>query len=112
MHVHSGTIARYSEQQWTEIYPIETHIIRIGDIAISTNPFELFLDFGNRIKARSNAHQTLIVQLACGSGAYLPTEKAEKAGHFSAYISSGKVGHEGGDLFTRKTIKEINTMFE
>ena len=111
MHVHSGTIARFREQQRTEIYPVETHIIRFGDIAISTNPFELFLDYGNRIKARSDAQQTFIVQLACGSGAYLPTEKAEKAGHYSAYISSGKVGHEGGDIFTRKTIKEINNLF-
>ncbi len=112
MHVHSGTIARYREQQYSEIYTIETHIVRFGDVAFSTNPFELFLDFGNRIKARSNALQTFIVQLACGSGAYLPTEKAEKAGHYSAYITSGNVGHEGGDLFVRKTVKEINKMFE
>ena len=112
MHVHSGTIARYRNQQFNEIYTIETHIVRFGDIAISTNPFELFLDFGNRIKARSNAQQTFIVQLACGAGGYLPTEKAEKAGHYSAYISSGNVGHEGGDMFVRKTVKEINAMFE
>lgn len=112
MHVHSGTIARYREQQFSEIYTIETHIVRFGDVAFSTNPFELFLDFGNRIKARSNAHQTFIVQLSCGSGAYLPTEKAEKAGHYSAYITSGFVGHEGGDLLVRKTISEINKLWE
>lgn len=112
MHVHTGTIARYREQQTNEIYTIETHIVRFGDVAFSTNPFELFLDFGNRIKARSNALQTFIVQLSCGAGGYLPTEKAEKAGHYSAYISSGNVGHEGGDLFVRKTVKEINKMFE
>lgn len=112
MHVHSGTILRYREQQFKEIYTVETHIVRFGDIVFSTNPFELFLDFGNRIKARSNALQTFIVQLSCGSAGYLPTEKAEKAGHYSAYISSGNVGHEGGDLFVRKTVKEINKMFE
>lgn len=112
MYIHTGTIARYREQQFKEIFTIETHIIRFGDVAFSTNPFELFLDFGNRIKTRSNALQTFIVQLACGKGGYLPTEKAEKAGHYSAYISSGNVGHEGGDLFVRKTVKEINKMFE
>ncbi len=112
MHVHSGTIARYREQQFKEVYTIESHIIRFGDVAFSTNPFELFLDFGNRIKARSNAQQTFIVQLCCGTGGYLPTEKAEKAGHYSAYISSGNVGHAGGDMFVRKTITEINKMFE
>ncbi|MBR5157654.1 MAG: hypothetical protein IKW59_07810 [Clostridia bacterium] len=112
MHVYSGTIARYRSQQFKEIYTIESHIIRFGDVAFSTNPFELFLDFGNRIKARSNAVQTFIVQLACGQCGYLPTEKAEKAGHYSAYISSGNVGHEGGDMFVRKTVTEINEMFK
>ena len=112
MHVHAGTIMRYRMQQNTEIYPIEYHVIRLGDISMVTNPFELFLDYGNRIKARSYSQQTFIVQLCCGAGAYLPTEKAEKAGHYSAYISSGYVGHEGGDLLVRESIKEINEMWE
>ena len=112
MHIHSGTIARFRQQQNQEIHTIETHIIRLGDVAFSTNPFELFLDFGNRIKARSKAQQIFIVQLCCGSSGYLPTKKAEEGGHYSAYISSGKIGHEGGDLFTRETIKEINEMWD
>ncbi len=111
-YVHAGLIARYREQQFTEIYPIESHIIRFGDVAFATNPFELFLDYGNYIKARSYAAQTFIVQLACGRGGYLPTAKAEKGGHYSAYITSGKVGHEGGDLLVREQLKEINEMFE
>ncbi len=111
MYVHAGAIARYRKQQFTEIYPIEYHVIRLGDIAMVTNPFELFLDYGNRIKARSYAEQTFIVQLCCGAGAYLPTEKAEKAGHYSAYVTSGYTGHEGGDLLVRESIKEINEMW-
>ena len=111
-YVHAGLIARYREQQFTEIYPIESHIVRFGDVAFATNPFELFLDFGNYIKARSYAAQTFIVQLCCGRGGYLPTAKAEKGGHYSAYITSGKVGHEGGDLLVREQLKEINEMFE
>ncbi len=112
MHVHAGLIKRYREQQFKEIVPIEYHAIRLGNVAFATNPFELFLDYGNRIKARSLAEQTFIVQLCCGSRGYLPTEKAEKAGHYSAYISSGQVGHEGGDILTRNSINEINEMFE
>jgi len=111
MHVHAGTIKRFREQQYTEVYPIEYHVIRLGDIAFVTNPFELFLDYGNRIKARSYAEQTFIVQLSCGAGYYLPTEKAEKAGHYSAYISSGYTDHTGGDLLVRESIKEINEMW-
>lgn len=111
MYVHAGTIQRYRKQQFTEIYPIEYHVIRFGDISFVTNPFELFLDYANRIKARSYSEQTFIVQLCCGGGLYLPTEKAEKAGHYSAYVTSGYTGHEGGDLLVRESIKEINEMW-
>ena len=112
MYVHIGLVSRFRYQQFTETYTVESHIIRFGDVAFATNPFELFLDFGNRLKARSYAAQTFIVQLCCGKGGYLPTEKAEKAGHYSAYITSGNVGHEGGDIFIREQLKNINEMFE
>jgi len=111
MHVHSGTIARYRKQQFEEVVPIEVHIVRFGDVSFATNPFELFLDYGNYIKARSYAKQTFIVQLCSGASGYLPTEKAEKAGHYSAYISSGLVGHEGGKLLAIKSVDEINKLF-
>ena len=111
MYVHAGTVARYRRQQNQEVVPVEVHILRFGDVAFATNPFELFLDYGNQIKARSKAKQTFILQLTCGGLGYLPTEKAEKAGHYSAYITSGQVGHEGGNQLVRKSITEINEMF-
>ena len=112
MHVHAGTVARYKIQQTVESKQIEIHVLRLGNIAIATNPYELFLDYGNRIRARSRAEQTILVQLCCGSFGYLPTEKAEKGSHYSAYVSSGTAGHEGGDLLVRKTLKEINEMWD
>ena len=111
MHVYSGIIARYELQKTINTFDIETHFIRFGDIAIATNPFELFLDYGNQIRARSKAKQTFLIQLACGANGYLPTEKAEKGGHYSAYVSSGYTGHEGGNLLVRETLSEINKMF-
>lgn len=111
LNVHIGTIQRYRTQQLKNVVTAEIHIIRFGDISISTSPFELFLDYGNIIKARSFSEQSFIVQLCCGGLGYLPTEKAEKGGHYSAYVSSGFVGHEGGDVLVRKTIEEINKMF-
>lgn len=111
MHIHTGTIMRYEQQHTQDIEPVEIHIARFGNIAIATNPFELFLDYGNQIRARSRARQTILIQLACGTEGYLPTEKAEKGGHYSAYVSSGTVGHEGGELLVRKTVQSINEMF-
>ena len=112
MYVHAGAVNRFRQQQTQETYPVELHVMRLGDIAWVTCPFELFLDYGNRIKARSYAHQTFVMQLTCGRGGYLPTEKAEKGGHYSAYVASGTVGHVGGDMMTRVLIQAINKMFE
>ena len=111
MHIYSGAILRYEMQHTQNLVPIELHVARFGGFAIATNPFELFLDYGNQMRARSRAKQTILIQLAGGSLGYLPTEKAEKGSHYSAYVSSGFVGHEGGDLLVRKTVEEINKMW-
>ena len=111
MHIHAGIIVRSRVQESIDIVPIEVHILKLGNIAFATNPYELFLDYGNKIRARSKASQTFLIQLCCGSYGYLPTEKAEKGSHYSAYVSSGTSGHEGGDLLVRKTVTEINNMF-
>ena len=111
MHIYAGIITRYELQKTVDVFPIEVHIVRFGDIAIASNPFELFLDYGNQIRARSKAKQTFLIQLACGCDGYLPTEKAEKGGHYSAYVSSGYTGHEGGALLVRETLDGINKMF-
>lgn len=111
MHVHAGTVTRYDIQQTVNTDEIEMHVLKLGDVAFATCPYELFLDYGNRIRSRSRAAQTFLVQLCCGNKGYLPTEKAEKGGHYSAYVSSGVSGHEGGDLLVRKTLTEINKMF-
>lgn len=111
LQVHLGILRRMELQEKVEVVDTEVHIIRLGTIAIATNPFELFLDYGNQIKARSLAEQTFLVQLANGTEGYLPTEKAEKHGHYSAFLSSGSVGHQGGEQLVRETLKNINEMF-
>jgi hypothetical protein len=87
--------------------PVEAHVIRIGDIVIATNPFELYLDYGLRIKARSPAVQTFIVQLA-GSGTYLPTSRSIAGGAYGAVPASTLVGPAGGEEFVEKTLEMIN----
>ena len=91
---------------------VELHAIRIGDIALATNPFELFLDYGLQMKARSPAQQTFLVQLACDIAGYLPTTRAVQGGHYSAVVASGKVGPAGGRMLVDQTVKMINALWE
>ena len=111
LQVHLGILRRAELQEVLEVLPTEVHIIRMGTIAFATNPFELFLDYGNQIKARSLAEQTFLIQLCCGAEGYLPTKKAEDGGHYSAFVSSGNVGHVGGEQLVRETLQDINGMF-
>ena len=111
LQIHMGILRRLKQQEQMNVFETEVHILRMGTVAFATNPFELFLDFGNQIKARSKAEQTFLVQLANGSAGYLPTEKAEKGGHYSAFVSSGNVGHVGGEMLVRQTLHDIQTLF-
>ncbi|MDH4239513.1 MAG: right-handed parallel beta-helix repeat-containing protein, partial [Phycisphaerae bacterium] len=91
------------------IKPIEFHVIRLGDIAIATNPFELYIDYGIRIKARSQAVLTLLVQLSCQNVGYLPTERGVKGGGYSA--DKFVVGPQGGQILVNETVRTINDLW-
>ena len=66
-----------------------------GDVAIVTLPFEYYLDFGIHIKARSQATQTFIVQLA-GSGSYVPSARSMAGGGYGSIPASNPVDAKGG----------------
>ena len=106
-----GILKRDELQKKVDILESEVHIIRLGTIAIATNPFELFLDYGNQIQARSAAEQTFIVQLSNGYEGYLPTKNAEIHGHFSGFVASGYIGHAGGAQLVNETVQTIKEIF-
>jgi len=111
LYIHAGTMERFHLQNRTHFWSSEIHVVRVDDIAIATNPFELFVDYGNQIKARSEATQTILIQLACDGGSYLPTARAEHGGHYSAFVSSGFTGHIGGELLVNKTVETIRKLW-
>lgn len=106
-------VQRYEQQAANPLHETECHIVRVGDVVFATNPFELFVDYGTRMRARSKALQTFLVQLADGSGNgfYLPTARAFAGGHYSALIKSNWVGPEGGQVLVDETVSAINTLF-
>ncbi len=105
-------VRRFEEQKKDpqKKYEVELHLLRIGDAAICTNPFELFTDYGIQIKARSKAVQTFVVQHV-GVGTYLPTAKAVRGGGYSAIVQSNVVGAEGGQVLVDRTVELINSLW-
>ncbi len=102
---------RYELQKRQPKMPVEVHILRIGDMVIATNPFEYYLDYGMRIKARSAAIQTFIVQLT-GSGSYIPTSRSVAGGAYGAVPASTLIGPEGGQELVEKTLELIDEIMK
>jgi hypothetical protein len=92
------------------VHPAEIHVLRLGDVAMATSPFELYLDYGIRMKARSPAVLTMTVQLSCGDSGYLPTERGVKGGGYSA--ENYLVGPEGGQALVNETVKRILALWQ
>jgi len=106
-----AVIQRYKEQDVAPDLTIDLHVLRLGNAVFATNPFELFLEFGQRMKARSRAAQTFVVQIANGYDGYLPCARAEQFGGYGGLIINGQVGADGGSKLVDETVRTINGMF-
>lgn len=111
-HARRGqrVVERFELQKTAPRFPAEVHAVRIGEMAIVTNPFELYLDYGIQLKARSPAVQTFVVQLAGWSG-YLPTTRAIAGGAYGAVPASTNVGPEGGRQLVEETLELLSELW-
>ena len=89
------------------VLPVEVYVLRLGDMAFATNPFELYTDFGVRIQERSEAVQTFVVQLA-GSGNYVAPQKTLAGG---AYGSQRAWGPQAGRDLVEGTVALIDGLW-
>jgi hypothetical protein len=101
---------RFQQQTTKPDMPVEFHVLRLGDLAVATSPFEYYLDFGVFIKARSPAVQTLLVQLA-GGGSYCPSRRSLSGGGYGSLPASNPVGPEGGRKLAEKTIEVLMSLW-
>ncbi|MBI5831811.1 MAG: hypothetical protein HZB16_05775 [Armatimonadetes bacterium] len=91
----------------------EVNVVRLGEIALVTAPFEFYLDFGDRIKGRSAAEQTFVVQLTslASGGCYLPTERAAAGLSYGAVPASCRVAPAGGQMVVEAAVRTIAELF-
>ena len=106
-------IVKFEQSDYYKSVSIEITAVRIGDFTLVTNPFELFIEYGNRITAGVKAASVWPVQLVNGYEGYFPTPEAVKAGGYSAYIQSVRVQPEtAGDILVEESISLVNSLYE
>ncbi len=104
-------LERHADTGSSPTYPVDCNFLRIGNFTVATNPFELYLEYGQRIKARSLATQTIAAQLTNDGLAHLPTREGLAYGHYSAMPSNIRLGPEGGDQLVEQSLAHLNTLF-
>lgn len=107
-------LERFAQQKQAPTIPMRLHVVRLGDIAFATNRFELFLDYGVRIKSRSPAVQTFLIQLASDyhwTGTYLPSERAVANKGYGGGVYDNEVGPEGGRVIVEETVRCLASLW-
>lgn len=107
-----GVVLRYRQQKRDSMYAFQCHVLRLGEVAVATNPFELYHEYAQCIKARAKAQQVFIIQLSNGCGGYLPTKAAVEGGSYSSKPASTICGPEGGYALVEQTLKALDHFWE
>jgi len=107
-----GVIGRYEQQCKSETVQMPMHCLRIGSTALVTCPFELFVEYAFRIKARAVSRRTAVVQLTDTSLGYLPTRAAISGGSYSSKPASTVCGPDSGDYMVEEALKEIEKLWD
>lgn len=79
----AGVVRLQEEFAANPVEAVAVHVLRIGDLAILTNPCELYCQFGLDLRRRSPAAVTMVVQLADGFSGYCPTIPGLLGGGYS-----------------------------
>ena len=107
-----GYINRWELQQTTTRFAFPVFVFRLSRAVFATNPFELYVDFSFRMKARCKAEQAFIIQLSSNAkGGYLPTQAAVDGGSYGSKPVSTMVGPQGGDELVEKTLAAMDALF-
>ena len=102
-------VARYREKQ--EYFDIDVHAVRIGKMAFITNPFELYIEYADRMKAAMRGVQIFDAELTGPAKGYLATVRATLGGGYSATIFSGATSPAGGEILVKESIDLLRSLF-
>ncbi|NLI72931.1 MAG: hypothetical protein GX361_09440 [Bacteroidales bacterium] len=83
---------------------------KIGDLGIASIPFEVFVEIGLDIKARSPFKQTHIISLADGYHGYLPTPEQHELGGYETWLGTNNVEKEASVKIANQILKQFSDL--
>ncbi|MDF1741324.1 MAG: hypothetical protein P1U86_19345 [Verrucomicrobiales bacterium] len=104
--VASNTIA-YADPASPKTESVIIQAIRIGDQAIVSMPFEVLVEIGLDIKAKSPFPHTFTISLANGGYGYLPPPNQHKLGGYETWLGTSKFEEASSDILTEQLLEML-----
>ena len=108
----STVLYRYEKDERTE-YDVPVQVIKIGECMIYALPFEMFSQFGEKIKKGSPAKKNLLVEVAHSSDLYgyiVVPELYSMPTVYEATVYSDFLAIDAGDLMVDKALEIAHTL--
>jgi hypothetical protein len=84
----------------------------MGKTVLISNPYELFVEYADRIKAACPEVHVLDVQMTDDDLNYLPTPDAMERGGYSAVIFACQSGADAGEVLVSESIAAIREIIK
>ncbi len=86
--------------------------IRIGDQAIVSLPFEVLVEIGLELKAKSPFPHTFTIELANGALGYLPTPEQHQLGGYETWRGTNQVQLDASRILTENLLEMLNELYQ
>lgn len=90
--------------------PAVLQAVRIGDLAITAIPFEVFAEIGLELKQESPFPRTFNISLANGAYGYLPTPRQHELGGYETWLGTNRVEFEASTKIVRTLLEMLREL--
>lgn len=109
-HADSYSQRVLSLEKGGESVTVALQVLRVGDLAICSIPFETFAEIGLDLKKRSPFPRTVVLGIANGSHGYLPTPEQHKLGGYETWLGTSRVQEDASVLITDQLLAMLNEL--
>ncbi|MBE0537308.1 MAG: neutral/alkaline non-lysosomal ceramidase N-terminal domain-containing protein [Phycisphaerae bacterium] len=111
-HTHERTYANrvLGLKDSSDTVGVILQTLRVGDLAVCAIPFEVFVEIGLELKAKSPFAQTFTISHANGSNGYLPTAGQHALGGYETWLGTSRVEFEAADKIVANLLAMHNEM--
>ena len=104
---YSQSTLRMADPEHPKTESVIVQAIRIGDQAIVSMPFEVFVEIGLEIKQKSPFQHTFLIELANGGYGYLPTPRQHELGGYETWLGTNKVQKDASVILTKNLLEML-----